>query len=510
MAIESKHVKIISIAVVILFIMSGTGPIFAQIQSSSFTNPVNLSKTISDSASPEMVSSPDGLFIVWEGTDSGRSNIFFSKSTNDGVTFDTPINLSGSVPGQSSSPAIVQLDKNIYVVWQSSTSTNSTVLFTKSSDGGASFEKPGRLSEISKNSAFPEIALSGNHIYSSWIEKSNTNSTNIIFSKSDDGGNSFQNPIPITNIAGNVGIPKLSADGNQVFLIWEDNSKRNFDVFLSESNDYGTSFDTPLDVSNTLAQSGSPQIAISKNNLYAIWMDNTSGNYDILFAKSNDGGKSFGKPINLSNFHEDSGYPVISVSGNSVYVSWTQTMSDTNYDVFFAKSNDGGETFAKPINLSNNLGASGWPQLVSNGNNVYVNWVDGSPGKFDVLITKSNDGGISFEKPTNLSNTRNDSYYNKLAVSDKTVYNIWQEGQAGNRTISFSKSIEPGNQLSSQLGSTTTNNPGHQPDSTQNNSVTLIIIGSLIAAGIVAIFVFFVKRKPRPSKQISPSEQKTK
>jgi hypothetical protein len=493
-------VKIFVTSILFLFVLAGTGSSsIAQTQSLSFTNALNLSNTRSDSQSPELISSHDGLFAVWVETDSGRSNIFFSKSTNDGVTFDTPLNLSGSSQGQSSSPAIVTNGKNVYVIWQSSTSGNSTILFTKSSDGGTSFEKPGRLSEISKNSAFPQIALSENHIYSSWVEKLN-NSTNIKLAKSDDGGNSFQNPISITDITGNVGIPKLSAYGNEVNLIWEDNSKGNFEIFLSKSTDYGTSFDKPSDVSNTIGQSGAPQLAASENNLYAIWMDNTSGNYDILFSRSTDSGKSFGKPLNLSNLHGDSGYPTISVSGKLVYVTWTQTISNTNYDIFFTKSSDGGETFDKPINLSNNPGASGWPQIVSNGNNVYVNWVDNSPGKFDVFITKSADGGISFEKPINISNTKNDSYVNKLVALDNTVYNVWQEGQMGNHTILFSKSVGQSSQISSQQVTPTANDTGLPPASSQvNPSISVIIVGA-VAAGIVAIIIFFVKRKSRPKK----------
>ena len=45
------------------------------------------------------------------------------------------------------------------------------------------------------------------------------------------------------------------------------------------------------------------------------------------------------------------------------------------------------------LNLSNNYGASGWPKIASDGN-IYISWVDSTPGKFDVLITKSSDGGV--------------------------------------------------------------------------------------------------------------------
>ena len=168
-------------------------------------------------------------------------------------------------------------------------------------------------------------------------------------------------------------------------------------------------------------------------------MDNTSGNYDIFFTKSTDGGNTFEKPVDISNLKGDSGYPQFAVWKNNIYVTWTQTMTGINYDVFFAKSSNNGDTFDTPINLSNNFGPSGWPKIASDGN-VYVSWVDSTPGKFDILITKSTDGGVTFENATNLSNSKKESYENDMAALGNIVYMVWQEGQSGNHTIVFTKS----------------------------------------------------------------------
>ena len=69
-----------------------------------------------------------------------------------------------------------------------------------------------------------------------------------------------------------------------------------------------------------------------------------------------------------------------------------------------------------------------------------MSWVDSTPGKFDILITKSTDGGTTFESPTNLSHSNTESYENEMAALDNTVYMVWQEGTSGNHTIAFSKS----------------------------------------------------------------------
>ncbi len=431
--------KILIAIILGLSILAGVGSSFAQVQTPGFTDAVNLSQVSADSELPHVIVSSDGVFAMWTQSSLGRADVFFSKSTDGGNTFGSPINLSGATNGQSSYPQFVENNNHIYVIWQSSLSGTSTILMTKSLDGGTSFGKPTTISDASQLSAFPQIALSGSHVYSSWIEKSTDNSTNIIFTKSDDQGSTFDAPLHVTHNTGNSGIPKLSADGNQVYLTWEDNSRGDYEVFLSKSSDSGASFHVPVDISTTTGQSGTPEVVVSGNNLYAVWMDNTSGNYDIFFTKSTDGGNTFAKPIDISNLKGDSGYPQFTVWKNNVYVTWTQTMTGINYDVYFAKSSDNGDTFDKPINLSNNFGPSGWPKIVSDGN-IYVSWVDSSPGKFDVLITKSTDGGMTFENATNLSNSKKESYENDMATLGNVVYMTWQEGQSGNHTIVFSKS----------------------------------------------------------------------
>ncbi len=431
--------KITTVTILGLFTLAGIGPSFAQVQSPGFTNAVNLSHVYSDSELPHIIVSGDGIFAIWTENHAGKSDVFFSKSTDGGDTFGTPINLSESTARQSIYPQLVEKDNNVYVIWQSSLSGSSTVLMARSLDGGTSFQKPVLLSDASKLSAFPQMAVSGNRVYSSWIEKTDDNSTNVVFAKSEDKGNSFGAPLYVTHGTGNSGIPKISADLNQVYLTWEDNNKEVYDVYISKSDDHGASFHTPVDISPSVGQSGTPEVVVSQNNVYAVWMDNTSGNYDIMFAKSTDGASTFSKPVDVSNLKGDSGYPQLAVWKDNVYVTWTQTMTGVNYDVFFAKSSNNGYTFDKPINLSNNFGPSGWPKIASDGN-VYVSWVDSSSGKFDVLITKSTDGGATFENPTNLSNTKNESYENEMAVLNNTVYMVWQEGQMGNHTIVFSKS----------------------------------------------------------------------
>ncbi len=429
----------LAVMVSCLVMLSGIGSSFAQVQSPGFTIPLIISNVSYDSEQPHVLVTNDGVFAIWTANHNGKSDVIFSQSTDGGSTFSNPINLSESTSGQSIYPQLAENNNHVYVVWQSSLSGTSTILMTKSLDGGKIFGKPVMISDDTKLSAFPQTAVSGNNVYSSWMEKSEDNSTNVVFTKSADQGGSFESPVYLTHGVRNSGIPKIFADAQQVFLTWEDNNKGNFEVFLSKSSNSGNSFDSPVNISTSSGESGTPQALVYQNNIYEIWMDNTSGNYDIMFTKSTDGGKTFSKPIDVSNLKGDSGYPQLAVWKNDVYVVWTQTMKGINYDIFFAKSSDNGNSFGKPINLSNDFGPSGWPKISSDGT-VYVSWVDSTPGKFDIFITKSNDGGTTFQDPTNLSSSKSESYEHEMTVMNNAVYMMWQEGSQGNYSVVFSKS----------------------------------------------------------------------
>ena len=103
-----------------------------------------------------------------------------------------------------------------------------------------------------------------------------------------------------------------------------DTTPGNVDIFFAASNNNGISFSTPINLSNNTGISANPQIAASGNNVYVTWEDDTTpGNADIFFAVSNNNGTSFGTPINLSNNTGFSNNPQIATSGNNnVYVTW--------------------------------------------------------------------------------------------------------------------------------------------------------------------------------------------
>src|SRR5687768_9648165 len=122
----------------------------------------------------------------------------------------------------------------------------------------------------------------------------------------------FSNVTNITNNTLDSVYAQIAAIDNNVYLIWQesitDNSnEKNYDIYFKKSENNGNTFSKPINLSNNTCFSEHPQIAISKNEIFIVWADNTnSNNTEIMFTKSEDNGTTFSKVINLSNSSKNS------------------------------------------------------------------------------------------------------------------------------------------------------------------------------------------------------------
>jgi hypothetical protein len=93
------------------------------------------------------------------------------------------------------------------------------------------------------------------------------------------------------------------------------------------------------------------------NNIYIVWWTNKSGNWEVMFRASNDGGQTFGDRINLSNSSdaESQTAEILAVGESNVFVSWWETnpMNGTSESVLRV-STDAGQTFGPMIMLGTN------------------------------------------------------------------------------------------------------------------------------------------------------------
>jgi hypothetical protein len=209
----------------------------------------------------------------------------------------------------------------------------------------------------------------------------------------------------------------MAISGNNLYTVWWGNGTGNYEVMFKASHDNGQTFGDKINLSNsTNGISGEADVAASGNNVYVTYADNKTGIANAIIRISNDNGNTFGPEViltdnsNLANTtlapeissyrNKTSSYELkVAAQGDNVYVIATGgVMNDTTYtpDVFIRTSNDGGKTFGKDINLSESKGIpSTRAQIVASENNVFVTW-DKSDGKDTPMLRISHDGGKTF------------------------------------------------------------------------------------------------------------------
>ena len=217
------------------------------------------------------------------------------------------------------------------------------------------------LSNITYDSINPEISVSGDDIYSSWISNVDSNNSDVMFAKISNASPLLTNISNVSNTPGISNIIKLKASKNNVYITWEDKQSGQWQLLFRKSQDGGETFSNLRNLSDTTGNVHLHDLSTSGGNVFVVWAANenvSSTDKDIFFRRSVNFGNSFNEIINLSNNPDDSLDPhmITSENGTIIYIVWTEC--DIKHDdpicsIVFTKSLNQGETFTGPVKISN-------------------------------------------------------------------------------------------------------------------------------------------------------------
>ena len=303
----------------------------------------------------------------------------------------------------------------------------------------------------------------------------------------------FSEPVNLTNNARDSVYAQVASSGENVYIVWQENPPSgfsvqsdgliNYEIFIKKSVDGGQTFGDEINLSNNPGFSEHPQIAASGNNVYVAWIDNSplvgtsshaEDNKKIMFKKSTDAGNTFGETITLSDVQDaDSSNLEMAAAGNNVYAVWQVTPLPPQFNadqdsvqsagIFLMTSSDNGETFQEAKSVSDNVLKS-YPKVAAYHNNVYVIWNVGIIGdntspvnnnnnnnndsstNNGIYLTKSYDGGRTFDNTLKLNANWNSVGESQIAASGDSVYVVWggnpDEKVAGN--LFYTSSLDNG------------------------------------------------------------------
>src|SRR5439155_1259339 len=186
-------------------------------------------------------------FTGWGGAVT-QSDIFFTKSS-DGRTWSVPVRVNNDAGGASQSEPALALDSAnaIYIAWTDTRNGNNDVFFSKSTDGGLSFSANVRVNDVTTNSqSEPALAVDPvnphlGHVV--WPDFRNANTQPDIYAtRSTNAGASFAANVKVNDDLGAVTQwgPSLAANGGKIVTVWADartSGSTSWDIYDSSSTD---------------------------------------------------------------------------------------------------------------------------------------------------------------------------------------------------------------------------------------------------------------------------------
>jgi hypothetical protein len=334
--------------------------------SAAITIPSNMQDTVSGNGIQMGVDGTGNINLLWhrELTPTGTIlNSFFSRSTDGGATFSTPVNPSGATSAQLA----VAPNGNIAILWFDD--TTSDLLSVNSSDG-VNFSPPITVSTAVANIHVMDLtAVSGpqNQIYIFWTQVVTMTSCSILSSSSFDGGATFS---ATSTISGGAGFcnqtPSATVDSSgNVDLAWDADGAA---VFFSRSTNSGASYSPPVTVLTTTSPS-IPSIAVGPDA--AIFAAVDSASKSALYRSMDDG----------ATFSAASPPPALgALLGIDSCGNLTLVGQGNQGVIEYQRSVDGGATFANPVTVSDILFNVEEKFAIDKSGNVHIVWaVDGPP-----------------------------------------------------------------------------------------------------------------------------------
>ncbi|RME86813.1 MAG: hypothetical protein D6785_02765 [Planctomycetota bacterium] len=331
---------------------------------------------------------------------------------------------------------VADVKGNLHAFWEEGTG-NQEVMYSRFN--GASWSSPVNLSNDPSLTWGHKTAIDKNgNLHVVWVR-----SGEIYYTRSIDGeltwdgdlntpGNQpLQISVPPANSSGQPAIA-LDSSGNP-HVVWRQSGK----IMYSSFN--GTSWSTPIDISNGSTVGWNPHIAVQENNqIYVVWQNDNTGNTEIYFNKFN--GTSWTGVQNISSTSAASYGPQIALDpSGALYVVWQEGNSGYNSEIYYASSKDGGSNWSSPLNLSNNPGDSFSPQIrVNSQGEIYIIWNDKTSGPEEIYYAELSHG--SWSSPRNLSNSPESSNSPFLFISTSNeIFVSWKNSLAGTGSFHFQK-----------------------------------------------------------------------
>ena len=382
--------------------------------------------------------------ITWSSTGT-VANVKIEYSTNGGAAF---ITITASTPNDGTHPWTLPSAVSSRSLVRISNAANAAV--NDMSDGLFSIVSmtSQRLTWTAGYSGAPAIAVgTSGKLHAVWHDYAPGNSE-IYYRRSTNGGISWSAVQRLTYTSGYSAAPAVAVDGSgNPHVVWQDNTSGNAEIYYKKSTNGGATWTTAKRLTSTSGLSQNPDIAIDgSGNPHVVWQDNTPGNVEVYYKKSADGGATWAANQRLTWTAGGSVFPVIGAGPSGrIHLAW-QDGSGGNSEIYYKRSTNSGASWTANQRLTWNSGESEAPAIgVLSSGNPHIVWRDNSAGNYEVYYRKSSDAGTTWAAGQRLTWTSGISYAPDLAVGPTSRLSVvWADSTPGNSEVYVKRSANWG------------------------------------------------------------------
>lgn len=325
------------------------------------------------SQGPQIASAGDDLYVVWYDNLNGAADIMCAASDDNGKTWREPVRVDSDEPPGIAFSGVPKITAtatgNVYVVWEDTRNGNSDIYFARSDNAGNSFRPDTRLDvgdEAGENFSFsPIISADGENVYVVWHDArgggGSGSGRDVYLNYSDDAGANWFNSakrVEMDAVAfGNSIFPKVVTTGSIGTVAWSDYRDVPYDIYYRRYDGGEPIMDEArVDLGSDLGFANSTDVVMSTNGTEVIiaYEDGRDGNpedesgYNDLYYNYVAGGAVQDPDLRIDTFYPANSFKTdleVVLYQQLVFATWTDGREGTA-DVFFKKLNlgDAGET----------------------------------------------------------------------------------------------------------------------------------------------------------------------
>jgi len=289
------------------------------------------------------------VFAAWTDYRNGDPDIFFSKSTDGGMTWSGSVKVSDDTGTAIQTKPAITVDEsdNIFIIWADYRNGDMDIYLSFSRDGGSSWSASVKVNDDTgqADQNLGAITASNGYVHIFYRDKRN-NVDQISYTRGVLSGTTFvsENSKQIVTLpptGTTIGGISVDSCGSKILVAWNDDRGGTQNIYYILSKDNGDTWGSVEDIVATETNNDrqDPYVRFDSNcRVFVTWWEDGRDPGDIVFSWSPDF-VNWMKPVivnddQVGNFQD---YGTLDVDDNGkVYIVWEDERSINNRDVYFS------------------------------------------------------------------------------------------------------------------------------------------------------------------------------